>query len=108
RVEISMVFQGLNQQGAADVWRPFVDWVAGSPQDFSFEKELTIIDVPARFMWDFKMLREKAPGAIVFDDRPGAPEGNFFWAGDGGQVGWVLHAYKSAWLPASLLQSDQQ
>jgi FAD/FMN-containing dehydrogenase len=108
RVEISMVFQGLNQQAAADVWRRFLDWVAGSPQDFSFEKELTIIDVPARFMWDFKMLREKAPGAIVFDDRPGAPEGNFFWAGDGGQVGQVLHAYKSAWLPASLLKLDQQ
>jgi hypothetical protein len=30
------------------------------------------------------------------------------WAGDLGQVGQVLHGYKSAWLPASLLNSDQQ
>ena len=49
-----------------------------------------------------------APAAIVSDDRPGAPEGNFLWAGDLGQVGQVLHGYKSAWLPASLLKSDQQ
>ena len=39
---------------------------------------------------------------------PARPRANFFWAGDGGQVGQVLHAYKSAWLPASLLKSDQQ
>jgi FAD/FMN-containing dehydrogenase len=108
RLEISMLFHGLNRQAAADVWHPFLDWVASSPQDFSIEREVTILEVPARHMWDFKMIRERAPGAIVLDDRPGAPEGNFFWAGDGGQVGQILHAYKSAWLPASLLKSDQQ
>jgi FAD/FMN-containing dehydrogenase len=30
------------------------------------------------------------------------------WAGDQGQVGWFIHAYKSAWLPASLLRGDRQ
>jgi FAD/FMN-containing dehydrogenase len=108
RLEISMLFQGLNRQAAAEVWRPFLDWVAGSPQDFSVEREVTILEVPARHIWDYKVIREKAPGAIVVDDRPGAPEGNFFWAGDGGQVGQVLHAYKSAWLPGSLLKGDQR
>jgi FAD/FMN-containing dehydrogenase len=34
-VAISMVFQGLTSQQAADVWRPFFDWVAASPQDFA-------------------------------------------------------------------------
>jgi FAD/FMN-containing dehydrogenase len=108
RVEISMLFHGLNRQQAADIWRPFLDWVAGLPRDFSVEREVAIFEVPARQIWDFKTIGEIAPGAIVFDDRPGAPEGNFFWTGDGDQVGQVLHAYKSAWLPASLLKSDQQ
>src|SRR5215813_643904 len=50
----------------------------------------------------------RTPGLVVADDRPGAPEGNFFWASDGGQVGQFLHGYRSAWLPASLLQPEQQ
>ena len=108
RVEISMLFHGLNRQKAAEVWRPFLDWMASSPQDFSIEGEMRILEIPARHLWDFKVMQERAPGAIIFDDRPGAREGNFFWAGDGGQVGQVLHAYKSAWLPGSLLKSDRQ
>ena len=34
-VSIAMVFQGLDQQQAEEVWRPFFDWVAASPQDFA-------------------------------------------------------------------------
>ena len=108
RIEISMLFHGLNRQKAEAAWRPFLNWVAASPQDFSTAGEVRFFEIPARYLWDFKAIRERAPGAIVFDDRPGAPEGNFFWAGDGGQAGQVLHAYKSAWLPALLLKSDQQ
>jgi FAD/FMN-containing dehydrogenase len=107
-VNISMVFQGLTRQQAQNVWRPFLDWVGGSPRDFSIEGEVAIVEVPARHLWNAELLRKNAPAAIVSDDRSGAPEGNFLWAGDLGQVGQVLHGYKSAWLPASLLNSDQQ
>ena len=103
-----MVFQGLNRQQAEDMWRPFLDWVANAPQDFAWETPLSIVDLPARYLWDAKFLRENAPQLIVADDRPGAPEGNIFWAGDHGQVGQFLHGYRSAWLPASLLREDQQ
>jgi FAD/FMN-containing dehydrogenase len=108
RVAISMLFQGLNRREAASVWRPFLDWLADSPRDFSIEGEMRIVEVPARQFWDFRAIRERAPGAIVFDDRPGVPEGKFFWAGDAAQVGQVLYGYKSAWLPGSLLKGDQQ
>ena len=107
-VRIAMVFQGLNRQQAEDVWRPFLDWVASSPQDFAWETPVWIVDLPARHFWDAKFLKQNAPEFIVVDDRPGAPEGNFFWAGDRGEVGQFLHGYRSAWLPASLLESDQQ
>jgi FAD/FMN-containing dehydrogenase len=105
---ISMVFQGLNRQEVATMWQPFTDWVKASPRDFAVERELIILEVPARQFWDPAALRKMATGAIVSDDRPGAPEANFFWSGDGDQVGQVLHGYKSAWLPASLLRGDQQ
>ena len=108
RVEISMMFQGINRQKAAETWRPFLDWVAGSPEDFSMPREVRFLEIPPRHLWDYKFIQKMLPSAIGFDDRPGAPENNFFWMGDSEQAGMVLHGYKSAWLPASLLKSDQQ
>jgi FAD/FMN-containing dehydrogenase len=107
-VGIGMVFQGINRQQAASVWQPFLDWIADSPQDFSLERPLTFIDVPARHFWDADYMKKTVPGATVSDNRPGAPAGNFLWEGDQGQVGWVIHGCKTAWLPASLLKPDQQ
>jgi FAD/FMN-containing dehydrogenase len=107
-VSIGMVFQGLHRQQAEDVWRPFLDWVANAPQDFAWETPVWIADLPARHFWDAKFLKQNAPQLIVADDRPGAPEGNFLWVGDRGEAGQVLHGYRSAWLPASLLEKDQQ
>jgi FAD/FMN-containing dehydrogenase len=48
------------------------------------------------------------PGIVLSDDRPGAPAGNVFWAGNLGEAGQVLHGYQSAWLPDSLLQKGEQ
>src|SRR5207249_686207 len=105
-IAISMVFQGLDRQRAASVWRPCFDWVAGLPRDFSFEREVAILHVPARQFWEAKAIRKNAPGVILSDDRPGASEGNFFWAGNQDEAGQILHGYKSAWLPASLLKNE--
>jgi FAD/FMN-containing dehydrogenase len=102
RLEIRMVFQGLDQAQAAAVWRPFLDWVAAAPGDFRLPSAPLVAAVPARKFWDAAFLRQ-IPGVVVADDRPGAPEGNIVWAGDAGQAGQVLQGYQSAWLPAALL-----
>lgn len=107
-VRISMVFQGLDQQQAEAVWRPFLDWVASAPQDFPVEQPVRFLAVPARQFWNPEFLKQNASGFIVSDDRPGAPAGNIFWAGNLGEAGQVLHGYRSAWLPQSLLQEDRQ
>ena len=104
---IAMVFQGLNQQQAETIWRPFFEWLASSPQDFSILSEPKILAIPARHFWDSEALK-KVPGVVLSDDRPGAPEANVFWASNLGEAGQVLHGYQSAWIPASLLQKDQQ
>jgi FAD/FMN-containing dehydrogenase len=104
---IAMVFQGLDQQQAEAIWRPFLDWLAGSPHDFSIVSAPWIVAVPARRFWDPAALKE-LPGVVLTDDRPGAPEANVFWAANLGEAGQVLHGYQSAWLPASLLQPDRQ
>ncbi len=105
---VAMTFQGLDQPQAESIWRSFFDWVAGSPQDFAVVDPPRILAAPARHLWDAAFLLRNVPGAVVSDDRPGAPVGNVFWAGDRGQVGQFLHGYASVWLPESLLAPDQQ
>jgi hypothetical protein len=46
-INISMVFQGLTQQEAATLWRPFFDWVAEAPKEFSIERPAATLAVPA-------------------------------------------------------------
>jgi hypothetical protein len=98
-VAISMVFQGLDQQQAAAVWKPFFDWVAASPQDFALVSPLQVLAGPARRFWDPALLKS-IPGVVIADDRPGAPAGNIFWADNLGEAGAVWQVYQSAWQDA--------
>jgi len=106
-LRVAMVFQGLEQVQAEQTWAPFLEWVR-SKKEYSFASEMKILALPARHFWDAEFFRQHAPYAIVDDDRPGAPRDHIVWAGDMGQVGQFLHAYRSAWLPASLLEKDRQ
>ena len=105
--EITMVFQGIDQRQAEETWRPFFDWVSAATQDFAIASPPMVVGVPARALWNPAVLKQ-VPGLVVADDRAAAAEGNFFWAGDGGQVGQVLYGYQSTWLPASLLRAERR
>ncbi|MEP6872368.1 MAG: FAD-binding oxidoreductase [Anaerolineaceae bacterium] len=107
-VSIGMVFQGLDPKQADDTWRPLVEWVSRAPQDFAWEIPLQVAALPARHLWDAGFLKQNAPNLIVADDRPGAPAGRFFWAGDREDAGQFLHGYRSVWLAESLLQTNRQ
>lgn len=107
-LRVAMAFQGLDQPQAEAVWRGFLDWVGSAPDDFAVATPFQFIAVPARRLWDAAYLRQHVPGAVIADDRPGAPEGKVYWAGDAGQAGQFIHGYGSAWLPRSLLAWDRQ
>src|SRR3984957_5332715 len=104
---INMTFQGLGQQQAQATWKPFLDWLAAAPQDFTMTRAPIILALPARHFWDPAFLK-MLPGVVIADDRPGAPAANVFWAATLCEAGWVVHGYQSAWLPASLLRDGQQ
>jgi hypothetical protein len=101
-----MVFQGLTQAQAEQTWAPLLDWVRARPADYTLATPV-VLAVPARDFWNAAVLGQ-IPGLIVLDDRPGAPEGYFYWAVDAGQVGQVLHAYQSTWLSQRLLERERQ
>jgi FAD/FMN-containing dehydrogenase len=101
RLNLSMVFQGIDEAQARAVWAPFLDWVRAD-KDYSL-KEPAIRAIPARRFWDPELYAKYAPGLMVKDDRAGAPAHHAMWAGDREQAGWYIHGYESTWLPAGLL-----
>ena len=107
KVNISLECHGLNQREAEETWAPFLDWVRAH-QEYTFEEPFKIVAFPAQHYWDAQFLNQRMPGIMVADDRPGTPPHHVVWEGDQGQVGWFIHSYQSAWIPASLLRKDQQ
>src|SRR5205823_4532207 len=106
-VGIKMMFQGLDQQEVENVWSRFVERLAGSVQALWID-DLMVMCMPGRQFWDSDYLSHSYARTIVRDGRPDAPTTNMIWAGDERRVGQFIHGYRSAWLPASLLQTDRQ
>jgi FAD/FMN-containing dehydrogenase len=106
-LDLEMLFQGLNQQQAEQLWTPFFDWIRSQPE-YSFTRKPTPLSVPAQRFWDAEYMRQHVPGVMIADDRAGSPAHHVFWQANEDEAGQLLYAYKSAWLPASLLQPMRQ
>jgi len=105
-VRLRLMSQGVRARDAEALFAPFFDWVRARAE-YSFTEGLTVMEVAGQKLWDAAYFREHFPGAMLDDDRSGPrPSHHTLWEGDHGQVGWFILNYKSAWLPASLL-NDQ-
>ncbi len=107
-LQVQMVFQGLTQDEARAAWTPLIDFVKANGSEYDGENSFVALAMPARLFWDADFFRRHAPAVVVFDSRPGASPDDFWWAGDGGQVGAFWYAYTSAWMPAALLKPQNQ
>ncbi len=108
RLEIQLSCEGLDKTTLDATWQPFVQWVVEAARDFSFSAAPSIRVIPAVHRWDAEYIRERAPAAILSDDRPGAPRENVFWSANLAEAGHYIYGYESLWLPARLLQNDQR
>jgi FAD/FMN-containing dehydrogenase len=108
RLRVSMVFQGISKDQATAAFMPLIEFANANAADFAGQNSLNAADVSARYLWNAWLLRFFAPSAVNFDGRSGASWTDFWWSGDAGQVGAFWHAYASAWLPASLLESSER
>jgi FAD/FMN-containing dehydrogenase len=106
-LDIGMLFQGLTRQQVEDAWAPFFDWVRARKEYFLTRQPL-ILAVPAKRFWDPQFMNAQVSGVALPDDREGAPPYHAFWKDNQYEAGQLLHAYKSAWLPATLLEPHRQ
>ncbi|EEA02429.1 FAD linked oxidase domain protein [Burkholderia sp. H160] len=106
RLQIGMNFQGITRDEVAQLWEPFWSWI--KLQDDMTMTAPTIVSGPGQARWNGRAIEKVAPGLVLFDDRPGAPDANFFWQANLAETGHVIHAFESLWLPAALLEGSQQ
>ena len=104
---VAMVFQGMETAQATAAWRPFVDWVDASPNDFQIAAPLSVHGSAARDHWNAAILKS-ATGRAFADPRPGAAANNVWFAEENTELGVFIHGYQSLWLPASLLRKERQ
>ncbi|CAM5359404.1 FAD-binding protein [Rhodanobacter lindaniclasticus] len=107
KLHLSMLSHGLDQAQMEAVWAPFLAWVKARAE-YRITEPVTIFALPAQRMWDADFMRQHVPGVMIADDRPGAPKHHAYWATNVGEAAWFLHAYQSAWLPATLLREGGQ
>ncbi|HEX7948034.1 MAG TPA: FAD-binding oxidoreductase, partial [Phenylobacterium sp.] len=108
QLDVQMLFQGITAEAARGAFQPLVDFVAANAADYEVKSAFAASALPARMFWNGEALRQFVPGAARFSSRPGAAKSDYWWAGDGEQVGAFWHAYTSAWMPASLLQPQNR
>ena len=108
-VRFSMLFHGLTQEQAQTSWKSFEEWLKELPQTYTFETPLTIIAVPAKHFWDASFFRQYFPDVIATDDRPGTTsDKNIYWQSNKSEAAQFLWAYHSAWLPAKLMEKNNE
>lgn len=103
---LAMVFQGLTPAAAHAAVQPLAEFVAANPADYEVRSPLFVAALPGRRFWDANLTTRI--GAAIADPRPGASPTDYWWRGDGAQVGVFWYAYTSAWLPQSLLKPEAQ
>src|SRR5262249_17931816 len=57
-LHMQMLSQGLNRKEIQETWQPFLDWIGAAPNDFSFREKAAIATLPARLLWNVKVLTQ--------------------------------------------------
>jgi Berberine and berberine like len=108
RLLIMMNSQGLDTGQATKVWQPFLDWDPHWWKERWPEIAFPRNGNPLHALLDDVLVRVMRQPVFAFDHRPGAGPNEAWFAGSTREVGEFLWAYESLWLPASLLESDEQ
>lgn len=103
RLRLGMNFQGLTSEQATAAWSPFLARLKANSAEWKIVQPFVALAAPARHFWDADLLFKAIPHELKLNDGPGARPGDYWWTGDGDQVGAFWTGYASVWLPVSLL-----
>lgn len=107
RLIVSMVGQGRGQAEVEADWAPFLAWLRSRGDDYALQGEPMIAALPGHAFYNPAVLR-RIPGLVTADGRPGARANRIYWTMNAEEAGQQIYAYKSRWLPKSLLEPGRR
>jgi len=101
---VYMVFQGLTEEEAHQTWAPVKEFV-NQHDHLSYTAD--VIMIPPQSLWDYDFWSTNHPDMIHVDNRPGQPEGQFWYASNQAEVSFYWYTYQSRYLPASKFEESE-
>ena len=97
-MQVGTTYLDTSTDAAKQVWEPFLAPLRNRPEDFDVDVTFATIPFPQRW--------KPTPQEAIFDDRPKAPKGYFWWNGNASEVAAYWGAYDGLGIPYSLTRGD--
>ena len=101
---LRLTFLDLPEAEAHEVIERFTAQFRGRPGEYTVEPKFRFL--PFSDLWNPDYWDREDPDFITRDPRPGAPEYQFWWTGNQGEVGAFWNGYQSRWIATDLLRDD--
>jgi len=105
KIDILLLYSGWSEQGVRDLWKPLQMHIAS---EAGASMRFDVMPLPFQNAWDLEYFERTAPDMVKTDPRTGESAGQFWWAGDQGQVSWYITGYYGRYLPVSLLNNTDR
>lgn len=97
-MQVGTTFLDIPTSQAEAAWEPFLAPLRARPDDFEVNVTFKSQDFANRW--------KPTPQEAIFDDRPKAPKGYFWWSGNASEVAAYWGAYDGLGVPFSMTRGD--
>lgn len=95
-MQVGTTFLDITEKEAVEAWEPFLAPLRARPDDY--DVNVTFASEPFAERW------RPTEREAIFDQRPGAPKGYFWWKGNASEVGAYWGAYDGRGVPFAMTQ----
>lgn len=99
-----LTFLDLPESEGRGVVERFAGQFRDRPAEYTVDPKVRFLEF--RNLWNPDFWDQEDPGFITRDPRPDAPDYQFWWTGNQGELGAFWNGYQSRWIPTDLLRRD--
>jgi len=99
-----LTFLDLPEAEGRAVIEQFAGQFRGRPDDYAVDLQFQLLEF--QNLWNPDYWDEANPDFITRDPRPEAPEYQYWWSGNQGELGAFWSGYQSRWISTDLLRRD--
>lgn len=99
-----LTFLDMPESEGRGVVERFAGQFRDRPAEYTVDPKVQFLEF--KNLWNPDFWDQEDPGFITRDPRPDAPDYQFWWTGNQGELGAFWNGYQSRWIPTDLLRRD--